>query len=215
VDFTVIIDNWGFLLKGLSLTFFLAILTGVFSFFIGIILAAARLSKIGIIRYPTIIYIEIIRSIPLIMFIFWIYFLIPIIIKVPLSALTSAIIAFIGFNCTYFAEVVRAGIQSVPSGQTHAGFCSGLSYYQVMRHIILPQAIVIMIPPLINRFIALFMGTSLAYIIGVVEFFRAATIINSREFKSVEIYIFVGVVYFIIDYLMSLGSKKFEKKWQY
>jgi ABC-type amino acid transport system permease subunit len=149
------------------------------------------------------------------MFIFWVYFLLPLIIKVPLSALMSALIAFVGFNCTYFAEVVRAGIQSIPSGQYHAGISSGLSYYQIMRYIVLPQAIVVMIPPLINRFIATFMGTSLAYVIGVIEFFRAATIVNSREFRSVEIYVFVAIVYFVCDYLMSLGSKKFEKKWEY
>jgi His/Glu/Gln/Arg/opine family amino acid ABC transporter permease subunit len=215
MDFSVIFDNWEFFLKGLSLSFLLAIVTGFLSFLIGIFLAIARLSRKSFIKYPAIIYIEFIRSIPLIMFIFWVYFLLPLIIKVPLSALSAVIIAFIGFNCTYFAEVLRAGIQSIPSGQTHAGICSGLSYYQVMRYIVLPQAIVIMVPPLINRFIALFMGTSLAYVIGVVEFFRAAVIINSREFKSIEIFAFVGIVYFICDYLMSLASKKLEKKWEY
>ena len=215
MDFGVIIENWRFLAKGLSVTFILSITSGFFSLLIGIFLAVGRLSKNKFVKYPVTIYIEFIRSIPLIMFIFWVYFLLPLIIKFPISDFNSVLIALIGFNCTYFAEVVRGGIQSIPSGQAQAGISSGLSYYHVMKDIVLPQALVIMVPPLISRFIALFMGTSLAYIIGIIEFFRAATILNNRTFKSVEIYVFVGVVYFICDYLMSLGSKKLERKWEY
>ena len=208
----IIWENMPFLLSGLKLTIILSLISIVVSFFLGVILALLRLSKRRLIRYPTIAYIEVVRATPLIMVIFWVYFMIPRLTHRPSDAITSVLIAFIGFNCTYLAEVVRAGIQSLPKGQMEATRATGLSYLQAMCYIILPQALKNMIPALINRLIATFKSTSLAYIIGAVEFFRAAVIVNNREFISYEIFAFVAIVYFVCCYSMSLASNWFDKR---
>lgn len=209
---TIILDNIPFLMQGLKLTVILSVVSIVVSFFLGVILALLRLSNRRIIRYPAIVYIEVVRATPLIMVIFWVYFMLPRLIHRPSDAITSALIAFIGFNCTYLAEIVRAGILSLPKGQMEAARASGMSYGQAMTYIILPQALKNMIPALINRFVATFKSTSLAYIIGTIEFFRAAVIVNNREFISYEIFAFVAIVYFICCYSMSSASGWLERR---
>jgi polar amino acid transport system permease protein len=124
----------------------------------------------------------------------------------------AALVALIVFNTSYMAEVIRAGIQSVPRAQMEAARASGLTYVQAMRFVILPQAIKNMVPALVNRFVALFMGTSLAYIIGVTEFFRAANNVNNRVYRSYEIYGFVAIVYFLCCYSLSLLSQLLERR---
>jgi len=124
----------------------------------------------------------------------------------------AAGVALIAFNSSYMAEVIRAGIESVPRGLVEAARGSGLSYLQCMGHIILPVALKNMLPALVSRLIALLMGTSLAYIIGVTEFFRAANDINNRVFRPYEIYIFVAVVYFVLCYSLSLVGRYIERR---
>lgn len=208
----VIWENLPFLMNGLKMTILLSLVSIVISFFIGLILALLRLSKRRFIRYPATIYIEVVRATPLIMVIFWVFFMIPLLTHRPAVPITSALIAFIGFNCTYLAEIVRAGIVSIPKGQMEAATVTGLSYIQAMTFIILPQAIKNMLPALISRFVAIFKSTSLAYIIGTIEFFRAAIIVNNREFISYEIFAFVAIVYFLCCYGMSLVSGWIERK---
>jgi polar amino acid transport system permease protein len=208
----IVYENLPFLMNGLKLTIVLSVVSIGASFFIGIFLALLRLSKRRIVRYPTIIYIETVRATPLLMVIFWVFFLLPILIHQKVNPITSVLVSFIGFNSTYVAEIIRAGILALPKGQMEAARATGLSYAQLMTYIILPQAMKNMIPALINRFIATFKSTSLAYIIGVIEFFRAAVIVNNREFISYEIFAFVGMVYFVFCYSMSLASKFIEKR---
>jgi len=205
-------ESLPFLVSGLKMTIFLSIVSVTASFFIGIFLALLRLSKRRILRYPTAAYIETVRATPLLMVIFWVFFLLPIVIHRKVDPIVSVLIAFIGFNSTYIAEIVRAGILALPKGQMEAAHATGLSYFQAMTFVILPQALKNMIPALINRFVATFKSTSLAYIIGVIEFFRAAVIVNNREFISYEIFAFVAFVYFICCYSMSFASKVIEKK---
>jgi polar amino acid transport system permease protein len=208
----IIWENLPFLMDGLKMTILLSLITIAISFFIGVLLALLKLSKRRLISYPTTVYIEVVRATPLIMVIFWVFFLIPLLIHRPVTPITSALIAFIGFNCTYLAEIVRAGILSIPKGQMEAATVTGLTYPQAMTYIILPQALKNMIPALISRFVATFKSTSLAYIIGTIEFFRAAVIVNNREFISYEIFAFVAIVYFLCCYGMSLASGWVEKK---
>jgi His/Glu/Gln/Arg/opine family amino acid ABC transporter permease subunit len=211
-DWTIIARNWPVLVSGFVETFKLALLAIVASFFLGIMAGALRLARNPLLHYPAVIYIESIRGVPLIMVIFWFYFITPILAGRPLDNFTSALIAFIVFEGAYLAEIVRAGIQSVPLGQVQAAVATGLTQLQTMRHVVLPQAIKNMIPALVTRFIVLYMDTSLAYIIGVRELTRVARIIAEREFRAFEVFTFIAVVYFICTYLMSLGARYLERR---
>ena len=141
-----------------------------------------------------------------------IFFLFPILIGRPVAPVLAASAALIAFNSSYMAEVIRAGIQSVPGGLTEAARSSGMSYLQSMTYVVLPVALKHMLPALVSRLIALLMGTSLAYIIGVTEFFRAANDINNRVFRPYEIYIFVGLVYFVLCYSLSVLGRYLERR---
>lgn len=212
LDWTIIVRNWPVLLSGFVNTLKLAVLAIGASFLLGVVAGALRLSRSPYLHYPAVLYIEIIRGVPLIMVIFWFYFLAPILAGRPLDNFTSALIAFIVFEAAYLAEIVRAGIQSVPLGQVQAGISTGLTHPQAMRHVILPQAIRNMIPALVTRFIVLFMDTSLAYIIGYRELTRVARIIAEREFRAFEVYTFIAIVYFVCTYAMSLAARRLERR---
>jgi His/Glu/Gln/Arg/opine family amino acid ABC transporter permease subunit len=212
LDWTIIVRNWPVLLSGFVNTLKLAVIAIFASFFLGVLAGAGRLSRSAALHYPAVVYIEVIRGVPLIMVIFWFYFLTPILAGRPLDNFTSALIAFIVFESAYLAEIVRAGIQSVPLGQVQAAISTGLTQRQAMRHVILPQAIRNMIPALVTRFIVLFMDTSLAYIIGYRELTRVARIIAEREFRAFEVYTFIALVYFVCTYAMSLVARRVERR---
>jgi His/Glu/Gln/Arg/opine family amino acid ABC transporter permease subunit len=212
LDWTIIVRNWPVLLSGFVNTLKLAVLAIGASFVLGVVAGALRLSRSPYLHYPAVLYIEIIRGVPLIMVIFWFYFLAPILAGRPLDNFTSALIAFIVFEAAYLAEIVRAGIQSVPLGQVQAAISTGLTHRRAMRHVILPQAIRNMIPALVTRFIVLFMDTSLAYIIGYRELTRVARIIAEREFRAFEVYTFIAIVYFVCTYAMSLVAQRLERR---
>lgn len=205
-------------LGGLVLTFYLAFIAIVLSFIIGSILGIARYSDIKIIKIPATIYIELFRALPLIMVIFWVFFAIPIVAgalfgtKTAPSALTSAIISFTLFESAYIAEIVRAGLKSIPKGQFEAAKTLGMNPWQIFTLIILPQAYRRMIPAIVSQFVSLFKDTSLVYVIGVVEFFRAATIVNNRIYLSFEIISFVAIIYFICAFTLSKIAGQLEKK---
>ncbi len=218
-------DNMRFLffgrpgeIGGLALTFVLAIVSIFLSFFIGSLLGIMRWSSVKIIKIPAVLYIEIIRSIPLLMVIFWVFFAIPVFsmmffhTQAHVSPTVAAIIAFTIFTSAYVAEIIRSGINSIPKGQFEAAKSLGMNSRQIFTLIILPQAYRKMIPALISQFISLFKDTSLAYTIGVIEFFRAATIINNRLYLSFEIFSFVALVYFSIAFSMSKFSEHLERK---
>jgi len=204
-------------LGGLALTFVIATIAIVFSFIFGSLLGVARYSDIKIIKIPAILYIELFRALPLIMVIFWIYFAIPIVggaifeIKMSVDALTSAIISFTLFESAYIAEIVRAGLKSIPKGQFEAAKTLGMNPWQTFTIIILPQAYRRMIPAIVSQFVSLFKDTSLVYVIGVVEFFRASTIINNRIYMDFEILSFVAFVYFVCAFTLSKIAGKLEK----
>lgn len=208
----VITRNIPYLYEGFKVTLQLAAISITLSFVFGTIFGMARLSKYRIISIPATIYIEIVRGTPLIMVIFWIFFLIPVLIGHPIQPFPSAVAAFTVFTSAYIAEIVRSGIKSIPAGQVEAALSSGLTYWQTMRYIVLPQALTKMIPPLVGQFISLFKDTSLAYIIGVMELTRRATIVNNREYKSFEIFTFVALVYFVVCFTMSKYARYLEKK---
>lgn len=210
MDFSVIPQNLPYMLQGLGVTFLLAIAGMIASLVTGTLFAMMRISKIAAIRIPAGLFIDVMRTIPLMMVIFWFFFLIPLITGQPVDPLTAALIALIVFNTSYMAEVIRAGLQSVHRTQTEAAYSSGLSYLQMMWYVVLPQAFRNMLPAIVSRLVALVMGTSLAYIIGVTEFFRAANNVNNRVYQSYVIYGFVALVYFVCCYSLSLLGRYLE-----
>ncbi len=205
-------------LGGLALTFYIAFIAIIFSFILGSLLGIARYSNIKMIKIPAIMYIELFRALPLIMIIFWVFFAIPIVggaifeTKIAVSALMSAIISFTLFESAYIAEIVRAGLKSIPQGQFEAAKTLGMNPWQTFTLIILPQAYRRMIPAIVSQFVSLFKDTSLVYVIGVVEFFRAATIVNNRIYMSFEILSFVAIVYFLCAFTLSKIAGQLEKK---
>jgi His/Glu/Gln/Arg/opine family amino acid ABC transporter permease subunit len=211
-DWTIIARNWPLLLSGFLETLELALLAILASFVLGVVAGALRLARHPLLHYPAVVYIELIRGVPLIMVIFWFYFVTPILAGRPLDTFVCALIAFIVFEGAYLAEIVRAGVQSVPLGQVQAAVSTGLGPVRTLRHVVLPQAIRNMVPALVTRFIILYMDTSLAYIIGVRELTRVARIIAEREFRAFEVFTFIAVVYFACTYVMSLGARYLETK---
>lgn len=222
MNWSVVWDNldyflWGAFpqgpLGGIAMSILLAI-GGIFgAFWIGLAAGLMRMSKHLWFRLPAVAYIEIIRGIPLLMLIFWFYFLAPVLFGHPLPETWCALVAFIIFTGAYVGEIVRAGVLSLPKGQMEASRGTGLSHVQAMRYVILPQALRNMIPSFVNQFVSLTKDTSLAYIIGVNELTRAATQINNRTLTSpMEIFLTILVLYFIICYVLTSISRRLEKQ---
>ncbi|MGH7410797.1 MAG: amino acid ABC transporter permease [Candidatus Methylomirabilis sp.] len=220
VDWQVIVANWKFLLlQGLlgigsfgGGTLRLAIPAIVLGSILGVIVGLCRLARRPWICYPAVVYVEFFRGVPLVMVIFWFWFLIPQISGQRLPEYAVALAAFVVFEAAYLGEIVRAGVQSVPRGQVDAAKAAGLAYRQVMAHVILPQAIRNMIPSLITQCIALFKDTSLASIIGVMDLTKAAQMVSQREIRPFEMYLFIAVVYWVCAYGMSRFSRWLETK---
>ncbi len=212
LDWIVVQNNLPFLMQGLWTTIQLALVAISGGLLLGILVGMARLSSIKIIYYPATAFVNLMRSLPLILVIFWFYFLVPVIAGRPMGDFFSACVAFVVFEAAYFAEIVRAGIQSISAGQMQAAYSTGFDYRSTMRYIIIPQALRNMVPSLLTQAVVVFQDTSLAYVIGLKEFLRSASIVDAREMRSLELYAFVGAVYFLICFAMSKMSKKLEAK---
>ena len=218
MDVQVIINNFGFLiLQGfigigpfIGGTLRLAVPAIVFGFILGILIGLSRLSPSSWIKIPAALYVEFFRGVPLVMVIFWFWFVIPVFLGRSLPEYAVALTAFVVFEAAYLAEIVRAGIQSVPHGQIEAAVGSGLTRGQTMSYVILPQALRNMIPALVTQFIVLLKDTSLASIIGYVDLTKAAQIVNNREIRPFELYLFIAVVYWLCSYGMSRYARSLE-----
>ena len=219
-DWGVIVSNAQFVLvQGLlgigqfgGGTLKLAIPAMAGGFALGIVAALARMAQRPWLHYPAVVYIEGMRGMPLVMVIFWFYFFIPIATGVRPPEYTIALTAFVIFEAAYLAEIVRAGIQSVPRGQTDAAVATGLSYSEMMRHVVLPQAVRNMIPSLVTQFIVLFKDTSLASIIGMMDLTKAAQAVSQREIRPFEMYLFIAVIYWLCTYSLSHLSRRLEAR---
>ena len=220
LDLGVIVTNFKFLvvqgLLGLGGfaggTLRLAIPAIVLGFLLGIFVGIARLARTRWISLPATIYVEFFRGVPLVMVIFWIWFVVPQLLRIPIPEYGVALTAFVIFEAAYFGEIVRAGIQSVPRGQVEAATAVGLTGAQTLRHVVLPQAIRNMVPALVTQMIVLFKDTSLASIIGYVDLTKAAQIVNNREIRPFELYLFIAVVYWICTYSMSRFARRYERR---
>ncbi|MCC2595959.1 ABC transporter permease subunit [Pusillimonas sp. MFBS29] len=212
-DFDVIQRSWVYLFRdGMVFTLKLTIMSALGGLILGTLLAMCRLSGIKPLAWAAGTYVNLLRALPLILVIFWFYFLVPYIgawltgasRPVAVGGFTSALVTFTLFEAAYFCEIMRAGIQSVPRGQLAAGYALGLSYWQVMGKVVLPQAFRNMTPILLTQTIVLFQDTSLVYVLSLTDFLGAAVKVAQRDGRLIEMYIFVALVYFIMSYAASL-----------
>jgi len=220
VDIGVILNNFQFLIvQGLigignftGGTLRLAIPAMVLGFVLGIFIGLARLAERRWIRVPATMYVELFRGVPLVMVIFWIWFIIPQLLRLPIPEYGVALTAFVIFEAAYFGEIVRAGVQSVPRGQVEAARTLGLTPTQTMAYVVLPQALRNMVPSLVTQMIVLFKDTSLASIIGYVDLTKAAQIVNNREIRPFELYLFIAVIYWVFTFSMSRMARRLETR---
>lgn len=211
-DVSIIVNSLPFLWGGLEISLLLTLLAILGGILFGTLLALARLSGIAPLALVSAGFVNLIRSVPLILVIFWFYFLVPLVIGHPVGAFHSALIAFVIFESAYYSEIIRAGIQSVRKGQIQAGMASGLRYWQIQRHILLPQAFRNMIPILVTQGIVLFQDTSLVFVVSLRDFMTASAIVAQTEGRLVEMYSFAAVVYFVICFGGSLVVRFIQKK---
>jgi len=220
-DFGVIERSLGYLFReGMTFTLTLTGLAAVGGIFFGTLLAMMRLSSHKWLSLPATGYVNLIRSIPLLLVIFWFYFLVPYLgawivgasRPMQVGAFASSLITFTMFEAAYYSEIMRAGIQSVSRGQVWAGYALGLDYWQTMAKVVLPQAFRNMIPILLTQTIILFQDTSLVYVLSITDFLGAASKIAQRDGRLVEMYLFAALVYFLVSFALSLLVKRLQAK---
>ncbi len=220
-DFDVIQRSLPYLFRdGMTFTVTLTLLAMSGGIFFGTILAMMRMGRLRILSIVAGTYVNMMRAVPLVLVIFWFYFLVPYIgawiigaaRPVQVGAFLSCVITFTLFEAAYYCEIMRAGIQSIPRGQVAAGQALGLNYWQTMGLIVLPQAFRNMTPVLLTQTIILFQDTSLVYVISVTDFLGAAAKIANRDYRLIEMYTFAAVVYFIICFSLSYVVKHLQAR---
>ena len=220
-DFDVIQRSLPYLFKeGMTFTLTLTALAMVGGVFFGTLLAMARLSSFKPLSMIAGGYVNLMRSLPLVLVIFWFFFLVPYIgawvtgssQPIKVGAFYSALVTFTMFEAAYYCEIMRAGIQSIPRGQVWSGYALGLNYWQTMGNVVLPQAFRNMMPVLLTQTIILFQDTSLVYVLSISDFLGAASKIAQRDGRLVEMYLFVAVVYFVVSYGLSYLVKRLQAR---
>jgi len=220
-DFDVISRSWVYLFQtGMVFTLKLTALAMTGGIVLGTLLALMRLSSIRAVSLLASGYVNLVRSIPLVLVIFWFYFLVPYIAAwivgakepVQVGAFTSALITFIMFEAAYYCEIMRSGIGSIPRGQVWAGQALGMNYWQTMSHVVLPQAFRNMIPLLLTQTIVLFQDVSLVYVLSIPDFVGAAGKVAQRDGRLVEMYSFVALVYFVLCLGLSALVRRLQRR---
>jgi glutamate/aspartate transport system permease protein len=201
-----------YILKGIYFSLALTAVSTLGGIFFGTLLALMRLSGIKLLELPATIYVNGMRSIPLLMVLLWFFLMVPLVIGKAIGAEWSAVITFIAFEAAYFSEIMRAGIQSIPRGQVFAGQALGMSYGQNMKLVILPQAFRNMLPILLTQTIILFQDTSLVYIITAHDMLHGFTIAGNNLSHPRESYILAAFFYFVICFTLSWLVKRLQAK---
>jgi glutamate/aspartate transport system permease protein len=220
-DFDVIQRSFVYLFRdGMTFTLTLTAIAMAGGIVFGTLLAMMRLSSLRLVSAAAGAYVNLMRSLPLVLVIFWFYFLVPWIggwlmgggATIKVGAFLSAAITFTLFEAAYYCEIMRAGIQSIPRGQVAAGQALGLNYWQTMGLVVLPQAFRNMVPVLLTQTIILFQDTSLVYVISVTDFLGAAAKVANRDGRLVEMYLFAAVVYFIVSFSASQYVRRLQTR---
>ena len=203
-------DHFVFILKGFWVTLKVAGISILLSFILGAILGIFRFANIPIIAQISAVFVEVIRNLPLLLIIFFVYFALPE-VGIKLSITWSAILALTIFESAMLAEIIRSGLNSVHKGQMEAGRSSGLSYIQTLWYIILPQGVRRMVPPIVSQFISLLKDTSLAVVIALPEMMHNAQVINAQNINYIiPVFILVSIIYFIVNFALSLVAHRLE-----
>ena len=220
-DYDVIIRSLPYLfLDGMSFTLLLTALATTGGIVFGTLLALMRLSGIAAIALPAAGYVNLMRSVPLVLMIFWFYLQVPFLGQwitggaqpIQVGAFVSSLVTFTLFEAAYFCEIMRAGIQSIPRGQVAAAQALGMTYPQTMGYIVLPQAFRNMLPVLLTQTIILFQDTSLVYVLSITDFLGAASKIAQRDGRLVEMYLFAALVYFVISFAASQLVRRLQNR---
>jgi glutamate/aspartate transport system permease protein len=220
-DFSVIANSWVYLFQvGMVFTLKLTVLSMLGGVALGTLLAMARLSSLRVLSLAAAGYVNLVRAVPLVLVIFWFYFLVPYIAAwmigatepVKVGTFLSALVTFTLFQAAYYCEIMRGGIQAIPKGQVQAAQALGMNYWQTMSKVVLPQAFRNMLPVLLTQTIVLFQDVSLVYVLSVPDFVGAASKIAQRDGRLVEMYIFVALVYFILCTLMSWLVRRMQRR---
>ena len=218
-DFGVIGRSLGYLfLDGMSFTLMLTALAAAGGVVLGTGIALLRLAGGPVLGRVATGYVNLMRSLPLVLVIFWFYFLVPYLGQwvtgasrpVRVGAFSSSLLTFILFEAAYFSEIIRAGIQAIPRGQVAAGYALGLTYRQVMGSVVLPQVFRTMLPVLLTQTIVLFQDTSLVYVLSITDFMGAASKVAQRDGRLVEMYVFAAAVYFVFCFAASRGVRALQ-----
>jgi len=220
-DFDVIARSLPYLFyDGMTFTLTLTALATMGGIALGTLLAMMRLSRSVPLSVLAATYVNLMRAVPLVLMIFWFYFLMPYIGQwvvgaaqpVRVGAFASSVVTFMLFEAAYFSEIMRAGIQSIPRGQVAAALALGMNYPTAMAYIVLPQAFRNMIPVLLTQTIILFQDTSLVYVLSITDFLGAASKVAQRDGRLVEMYLFAALVYFIVSLAASQGVRVIERR---
>jgi len=210
-DWSVIARSWSFLAEGMALSALLVAVATAGGLVFGFGLALMRRSRYAVIAALATAYVTVMRTVPLILVLFWFYFLVPLVIGRPVGSLASALIAFVLFEAAFYCEIVRSAIASVRPGQTEAALATGLRPSQVMRHIVMPQGLRAMTPLLLNQIIIVFQDTSLVYVVALRDFMTTASVVASRDGRPTEMYTLVAVVYLVICFSLSKVVERYGK----
>ena len=210
--FDAVFTNLPYLLGGFLTNVQLAAFALAGGLFLGALVGLGRISKRPWVYHPVTVYVNLLRNIPLILVIFWVYFVMPIFTGRSMDPFMSAAVSFVVFEATYFGEIFRAGFQTISRDLVSAAYSTGLTYRQTATHILVPIAFRRMLPSLITQSIITFQDTSLAYVIGLQEMVRRTTIVDSIEVRSIQLYSFVAILFFVICFIGSRISLHYEEK---
>ncbi|MBM7572421.1 amino acid ABC transporter permease [Aquibacillus albus] len=210
-DVQLAIDNLPFIVGGLPMTIAVSFLGMAIGLIIGLFLALGRNSNSRLLRWPARLYISFMRGTPILVFLFILYFGLPV-VGIEFTAFQAAVIGFGLNSAAYIAEINRAALNSVPSVQWESAKALGLSYWKTLQHVILPQATRISIPPLTNVFLDLVKATSLAAVITVPELFQKAQIAGGRSFDTLTMYLLVAMIYWPLCIFISIFQERLEKR---
>ncbi|PWK13432.1 amino acid ABC transporter permease [Tumebacillus permanentifrigoris] len=207
--------NLKYMMQGLGVTLEIAIWSIALSFLFGTLIAILRYARIPVLSQVLMAFVEMIRNLPLLLIIFFTFFAIPEVMNLNLTPIQAAIAALSIFEAAMISEIVRAGLNSIPKGQVEAARSSGLGYVQTLRHIVLPQALRKMVPPLVSQFISLIKDTTLTTVIAIEELLRSAQIVYSQKQDYVfPMLILAALTFFVINYALSLVAGRLERRFQ-
>jgi glutamate/aspartate transport system permease protein len=212
-DFNVLGAHKELLLQGLMVSFQLTLVAVVGGVVLGTCLALMRMSRLRVVSALAGSYVNFLRSLPLILVIFWFYVLTPKIVGHPIDAYSSVLIAFVLFEAAYYCEIIRAGISSVKRGQVQAGLAMGFTHLSVMRHVVLPQAFRNMLPVLLTQSIIMFQDTSIVYVVGIRDFLTTADVVANSTNRPIELYTTVAVTFLVICFTASRLVGRLQRRY--